>query len=773
MAPERTSAEEREAQRRLEALARSDKWYLSAGDGALWAPPFPKWLHKPGFWDEGHLFHYPLAPLYTLALVDATGRSDPLTHAGSDWRPDRLRVRWRSGSELVFTEFRYLLSGGRFCSAWRTEEELGWPNPRFRTKSLVAFTAVPGERIRDVEREGLGIRWGTTLIDRRDQTLDVECHLAVELLPPRGHHAVAPDVLAHLEEATRGSCCAALRSEGAADPEWDLGPFVECWTSALTAEGGPDLALGGISPRGHAHLALTLPLERVPARYGIGFSLTVAAMAQGRRHPRHLPLPAAPPMPRRAEAHWREVLASFPDFTCSHPHLSGYADYRICGLHMNRIEGGTGRIPHPAIAEGPEYFHLPITYSAQCHMMEMRWGGDPAVARGSLLNFLDAQRPDGSIPGRLFVNHQVGEDFYHANWGDALLAVDALHPDEAFLSRAYQGLSRYADWLRTARDPDGSGMITVVNHYETGQEYMSRYMAVDPRSDVNEWDPRLRLKGVDVTVYFYQLRRALQTVARRLGLADEAARWAAAAEASGAAILGGMWDPELGIFTDVDGATGLRTGVKAAVSFYPLLTDLLDDAMVAALLRHLSDASSFATPFPVPSSPLDDPLFSAEGLWKGKRHNCPWNGRVWPMTNSHVVEGLLRQWHRGRREAGPVAARILERFVVMMHHGGDPERPNCFEHYNPLTGHPSLFRGIDDYQHSWVADLLYRGVTGVEPTPEGIRIHPLPMGVEDARFQGRVRGRPLTVWVSGDRVSAAMGGGEWQSEVGTPILIPW
>ena len=54
---------------------------------------------------------------------------------GSDWRPDRLRTRWRSRSGLLFTEFKYLLPGGRFCSAWRTEEELGWPNTVFHDLS--------------------------------------------------------------------------------------------------------------------------------------------------------------------------------------------------------------------------------------------------------------------------------------------------------------------------------------------------------------------------------------------------------------------------------------------------------------------------------------------------------------------------------------------------------------------------------------------------------------------------------------------------------------
>ena len=33
---------------------------------------------------------------------------------------------------------------------------------------------------------------------------------------------------------------------------------------------------------------------------------------------------------------------------------------------------------------------------------------------------------------------------------------------------------------------------------------------------------------------------------------------------------------------------------------------------------------------------------NANAEWKGKRHVCPWNGRVWPMTNSHVMEALGR-----------------------------------------------------------------------------------------------------------------------------------
>jgi hypothetical protein len=316
-------------------------------------------------------------------------------------------------------------------------------------------------------------------------------------------------------------------------------------------------------------------------------------------------------------------------------------------------------------------------------------------------------------------------------------------------------------------------MVTVVNHYETGEEFMSRYLAVDPESDVTEWEPRLRLKGVDVTVYAYQLYRSLEAMATALGYDDDVARWSDSAERTGTALLDRMWDAESGFFTDVDGSTGMRTGVRAAVGFYPLLTDLLDRDKVLRILHHLNDPMSFGTPFPVPSSPVDDPLFSAEGLWKGKRHNRPWNGRVWPTTNSHVLEGLLRQWHRGRTETGPVAARLLGSFVRMMFHERDPGRPNSFEHYNPISGHASAFRGIDDHQHSWALDLLLRGVVGLEPHQGALRVHPLPMDLDQVAFRGRLREHDVHVTIDGDDLHVSIDGQTIDGHVGEPLEVPW
>ena len=429
---------------------------------------------------------------------------------------------------------------------------------------------------------------------------------------------------------------------------------------------------------------------------------------------------------------------------------------------------------YPAIAEGIGYFHVPITYSAQCHMFEMRWARDPEEAHGSLLNFLESQKPDGSFHGRLYTTHLEGTDFYHANWGDAVLAVDAVAPHTGFVSRAYEGLTRYARWLDATRDREQSGMYDVVDQYETGQEYMSRYQAVDPDADRYGWENRIRLKGVDVTVYVYQLKRALALLATRLDRASESDAWRDDADHIGHAIQIKMWDDDVGLFSDVDPRTMQRTGVKAAVSFYPLLTDLLDHGIVRRLVQHLEDPAEFATRFPIPSSSIDDALFAATAEWKGKRHNCPWNGRVWPMTNSHVIEGLLRQWHTGCRFVGPLAARLLTTFVHMMFHDGDLARPNCYEHYDPMTGRASVYRGIDDYQHSWVLDLLLRGVAGLEPRADALLVDPLPCSIETVEVSdATIRGHHIALSRQGETITVRVDGTTHDGTVGHPLVIPW
>ncbi|MYI06677.1 MAG: hypothetical protein F4059_05005, partial [Gemmatimonadetes bacterium] len=597
----------REAGHRIEALARPDKWHLGGLDGVVWAPTSPRWLGRPGFWDPAHLLNCPVGPCFAVALVDDSGAEIPLSAGPSGslgkaqpeprWRPGKLTTHWHMPGGGVAAEDRSVLPGGVLESSWTLAD------PGATSGFLVAFTAQPAGTVNRLRASGGGMDWVRLAADRAGPQMQVGMEM---------YGSCAP--------AWRG----AIASEGAETPVWALSPFAEGGETEV-----PDLL--PCDDIGWIWIAVGFP---VTARGEDRISLRMRLTPQ-------LPEPV-PATDATAPLDWESFFDGFPSFRCGDVHLDRYFDFRVQGLGLNRIAGAWGNVRHPCIAEGPAYFHVPITYSAQCHMMEMRWRAGGQEAWGSLLNFLDNQKEDGSLHGRLYPHHLENTDFYHANWGDAVLAVGRMHPDDGALRRCYEGLSRYARWLSAERDPEGSGMFTVVNHFETGQEYMSRYMAVDGEADLGGWSPRLRLKGIDVTVYAHQLFRALAEIAGRLGLKGDAEEWRVVQDCCARAIIRCMWCPDAQLFTDMDGRTGRRTGVKAAVGFYPLLTGLVDGERLEAMLDHLEDPRTFGTPFPLPSSSVDDPRFSAEGIWRGKRRNCPWNGRVWLMTTSHVIEGLLR-----------------------------------------------------------------------------------------------------------------------------------
>ncbi len=766
---------------RFEAQRRPGKWFLGGLDGVVWAPPFPRWLDRPGFWDAAHLLNQAVEPCFAVGLLDGEGREIPLSAAESRWRPGALTVNWQTPGGAMAVEERQVRPGGVLESTWKlagasaaagtgtvadtetaagtvaalrsgvqagTADTFGLETaPRF----LVAFTAQPAGTVDGLQPSAGGMRWVRTVADTAGRELAVEMEIGGSGEPDWRR---------------------AVPSEGAATPMWALSPF---------AEGGCDGVPDSL-PSDDIGWVWVAVAFRVPAGDGGPLALRM-------RLTPHLPEQVRPGAARpgaRTPADatgdlavdWASFFAGFPAFACGDAHLDRYFDYRVHGLGLNRIAGDWGNVRHPCIAEGPGYFHVPITYSAQCHMMEMRWHAGGREAWGSLLNFLDNQKEDGSLHGRLYPHHLEGTDFYHANWGDALLAVEDMQPDTSpgrrTLTRCYDGLARYARWLIAERDPEESGMFTVVNHFETGQEYMSRYMAVDEAADVSGWRPRLRLKGIDVTVYAHQLFRALGALAGRLGRNGDASDWKVVQDRCASAIIWCMWCPDAQLFTDVNGRTGERTGVKAAVGFYPLLTGLVDGERLDAMLDHLENPSTFGTPFPLPSSSVDDPRFSAEGIWRGKRRNCPWNGRVWPMTTSHVMEGLLRCWRGGSGRAGVLAADMLTRFVRMMFTGGDVDRPNCFEHYNPFTGRACHFRGIDDYQHSWVLDLLARGIAGLHVDGDGVEVRPLPHGLERVSL-GPVtaRRRLVSVELDGDRVGLMVDGKRFSGTRERGVRVGW
>jgi hypothetical protein len=305
---------------------------------------------------------------------------------------------------------------------------------------------------------------------------------------------------------------------------------------------------------------------------------------------------------------------------------------------------------------------------------------------------------------------------------------------------------------------------------------MHRYLAVNPNADRNNWGEIFRLKGVDSTVYLYELKKVLALIAEKTGKKDDVEKWRSGSMKTKEAILRKMWDPDSGMFFDINPATGRRTGVKAATCFYPYFTDIVSELHLQGLKKHLLNPKEFWTPYPVPSSSVDDEYFSAEPEWKGKRMNCPWNGRVWPMANSHIAEGLARTAIRFQdEELRGKTVEFISKFIRMMFFDGDPQRPNCFEHYNPFTGMPSMYRGVDDYQHSWIVDLIIKYVTGIRVEEDEIIVDPFPFKlkwfeidqvlIRGSLFRVKSTKNSFTVWRNQKKIA--------EKKLGDAIHIPF
>ncbi len=740
----------------MKLLTRTDKFFLGGGNRLLFAPQFPRFLGHPGLWDNAQYFNFDFGPLFTWTILDDHGEEIPLALRSRRWDPAHTTQQFTGSlgklavtaieektilpGDVAVCRVRIHLRRGRrtkiHCIAWTTLEHTKSPS---------------GPSVTEIKRESGTLQW-------------------VRNLPLKDAPPLLCGVCFGIEKKPSSHCV--QLSEGTLPlPDWKLTPLAEKFsrgrlpgtiqTSGVTEDGLISMAL-------HAELRLSSGQEEI-------FTIALAAAPSVEEARVNLKSALRPEDPvDESRTQWEKYFAGGPTFACTDNYFTRYYWHRWYGLRLNTVDVVEGNYDAPFVCEGIGAFRTPVSYSSFCHMRENRWRHSGDLARGSLLTFIGNQRADGSFPGTIDVRHCRPEMFYHANWGDALLALESMHPSRAFVAEAYEGLSRYARYFDRERDDDVTGLYDIENHYETGQEYMSRYLAVDPNADRENWGSVFTLKGVDATVYIYQLKKALSRIAGRLGKPEDAGVWEIEAAKIKEAVLTRMWDPDDAMFYDVHPGSGERTRVKAATCFYPFFTDIVGREHLEALYRHLLNPKEFWTRFPVPSTSADDPLFSAEAEWKGKRMNCPWNGRVWPMTNSHLVEALARSAIRfDDPRLKRAAAQLLTRYIRMMFFDGDPGRPNSFEHYNPFTGTPSTYRGIDDYQHSWVNDLILSYVCGIRPGEGTVTIDPFPFGIRHVVVDNvLIRGARLKVELRRNRFTVSLQGRAVATgRLGRPVII--
>jgi hypothetical protein len=703
----------------IELLARDDRWQLSAGEGLLFAPPHPLWLDAPGFWDAASILGTEIAPLFTVTVLDDDGVEVPARLTSRRWTPAEIAAEYRLGTAATATEVRTVQPGGVLASEWRIEA------PRPTRLHLVAWTAQPRDAL-DGE-----IRYDGTIVFRRR----------------------APGTAYEIALACVGGTTswALARSEPAPlYPRWRYTPFAGLWTSDGLPPQEPQVEPADVTYAA-VHRALFVAAEGASTV----FAMRIASADPASRPP--VP-PASHGGPHAAtlggasRRRWRDYFTRMPAFRCSDPYVEHCYWYRWSCLELLSA-GSLG------VCEGSGRLHRLTSDAAVCHARELRWMRDPERARQAVRSVLAHVRDDGSMPAQLqgAAAPELASNAL-SDWGGALLALDAAHPDDVFVTEAYRALARHARWIIKERTNAG-GLI----------EVMRGEVAFD---DPDRWRKTSRLCAVDAAVSTYGLFVALRRLALRAQAAQDAPEWDEAATRLARAVRGQMWDTEWRLFRDVHPKTGKRMGPRIAVCFYPYRTDLADASHLAGLEESLLDPRAFWTTFPVATAPATDERFSRLGARDDVRGEAPFNGPVIPLINAHLIDALARAARAYAPHLRPHVAHLVWRTIRMFFEGADPVRIGAYEFYDPLEGRASVHRAAADSTHSWVIDAIMQYVAGVQPHEGGLTIDPMPFGMELVDLTGaRVRGRDVDVRIEGERVTATIDGVRREGRVGTPMEI--
>ena len=697
-------------------LTREDKWFLGNGEGMLFAPPFPVWLNTPGFWDEATIFQYSFAPAFTVAFLDESGKEIDLIPLSRRWTPAEVIVDYRLSNGMTATEVRTVQPGGVLASEWRIRV--------FRRARihLVAWTA---QDAADVVTDSVEWNGGLSFARELRDADGVPWTMNVDLACTAG----------------ASSWSAVLGEQTPNHPHWRQTPFVEQWHPGGLSS---SIRVGALPAKALLYAAIHREVVLDGESGSATFAMRIApADLENRENVPTALAPQAYTLGGASRRRLREWLEDAPAFRCADPYLETYFTYRWYGLALNSIEPAGECYAHPATTEGVGPLHRLNASAAECHVRELRWL-DVDRAVGNVRAFFAEQRDDGSLPALIYPNHIAGSDGT-TNWGAAMLALEAVLPRASLAQELYPKLAAFAEWLLRERDAAATGMID--DTLAAGR------------------------KSVAATVYAYELFRALERVATHGSDVSAALRWNELGNRAAIAVRENMWDSERQLFLDYYEQSGQREPISMASGFYPYLTDIVSADHVAGLERVLLDPRKFWTPFPVPSRAIDEPSFSGSAEIAFQDVNGDDTGRVRPFINSHVVQSLACA-SRLLPRLRPRATELLRRFVHMLFHDGDLQRPNCYEHYNPYTGHASVHRGIDDHQHSWVNDLIIQYLAGIRPHADGITVDPFPAGLEFLHIANvRARGRTLAVSIEADDVAVIVDGRTLQTKIGDPIEI--
>lgn len=252
------------------------------------------------------------------------------------------------------------------------------------------------------------------------------------------------------------------------------------------------------------------------------------------------------------------------------------------------------------------------------------------------------------------------------------------------LQKIIPALKRYHQFLKKYRDPEDSGLVTVIHPWESGTDNSPRWdaplakISIDSipghvkelvnknRSDDKlgtkehrpefddyyrymylvdvfksyKWDQKQIVKhspfAVKDILFNALWARANESLALLLHeLNDTDASTVSSWNDQTKKALISRWDAGRGVYADIDVAHGNKDIYEdTSAIFVPLWANACTEDIVNSLVKKLQDKNQYGTLFPVPSTSVSSPQFNPLKYWRGP---------TWAVANLFVVESLNRQ----------------------------------------------------------------------------------------------------------------------------------
>lgn len=336
----------------------------------------------------------------------------------------------------------------------------------------------------------------------------------------------------------------------------------------------------------------------------------------------------------------------------------------------------------------------------------------PLQARREIKTVLEGQWHNGKIPHIIY----RGKGRKKMDWGTKNKSTSSLTQppmiayaawnyyqktgDEKFLIDVKYRLDKYYKWLKFYRDPDDTGLVSVIHPWETGEDDLPcwdiahglkhysksvlhdrKYWLVDQYQKVSFNDHRFlkkdyfNVKSVLFNSVYLKNLECMKSIFETLKF--DASFYEEEYERTRKAIKKYMWSEADSMYYPLYGGMK-KIKIKTCESFIPLFAEVPTKTQAKKLVeKHLLNEKKFWLNYPVPTITASNNEFNPRTYWRGS---------TWININWFIINGL-------RNYKFYSLANTLKRKTIKL-----VEEQGFHEFFNPLTG-----KGLGPNDFAWSA----------------------------------------------------------------------